>query len=124
MCLCVLSPTQAKWKFVAWKIDKMCLTFPITEQIPQGQGQGHFIYPSKVPRVVELKNNIPGTFLVVQWLRLCTSTVGGHPGWKIEKKKTKFQAVNWLANIVEFQPSQAIHAPQLMLQLHSLAVVV
>ena len=88
-CVCVPFPaTRAKWKFVAWKVDRVCLTFPTSVQIPQGQGQGHFIYSSEVPRVVELKNNIPGTSLVFQRLRLCTSTVGGPPGRK-KKKKSK-----------------------------------
>ena len=34
--------------------------------------------------IIKLKNMIVGTSLVVQWLRLCTSTAGGAgstPGW-------------------------------------------
>lgn len=52
MLLHGLACGQARWEFVAWKFDGVCLTFPTTMQIPQGWASGpvFFIYPSKAPR--------------------------------------------------------------------------
>lgn len=61
--------SQARWKLVAWEFGRVCLNFLTRVQMHQGQGQGHFplFFPSRAPKVMELKNYISNARLISKY---------------------------------------------------------